>query len=223
MLKSQREKFSIIKMSLKQSVYPVLASAPTQDVIDPVMAGNYFRMNKVDEFQKYIRDEQLRYRKSYKKMKRACLGLKYAEYGCHFVDAVLKGFTVAVPVLLPVSVPISLSLNGTTIAISITKGFLSTKRQKFLQILTLCTSKLDSITQHINKAINDGIISQEEFEMIHQEVINYDKLKNKMEEKFSKEVEEIQLTKDLEKRIYELGRTKGREEKTKEVISRLNV
>jgi hypothetical protein len=208
-------------MSLKQSVYPVLASAPTQDVIDPVMAGNHFRMNKVDEFQKYIRSEQRRYRKSYKTMKRACSALKYTEYCCHVVDAVLKGFTVAVPPLLPISVPISLSLNGTTVCLSVAKGMLSTKRQKFLQILTLCTSKLDSITQHINKAINDGIISQEEFEMIHQEVINYDNLKNKMEEKFQQEIQEIQLTKEMEKRIYELGRTKGREEKAKEVIQRL--
>lgn len=213
------------KMSYtKNSLYPALASAPVVDdslVVDPVMAGNHFRMNKVDQFQQYIRGEQIRYRKSYKKMKRFCNALKYVEYGCHVTDAAIKGVTVACPWMLPISVPISLGLNVGTIGLSFGKGFLSTKRQKFLQILTLCTSKLDSVTQHINKAINDGIISQDEFEMIHQEVINYDNLKNKMEEKFHQEIQEIQMSKELEQRIFELGRTKGREEKTKELIAKL--
>jgi len=189
--------------------------------VDPIMAGNHFRMTKVDHFQQYIRGEQIRYRKSYKKMKRACTALKYVEYCCHVADTAVKAATVAFPVMMPVSVPVSIGLNGVTIGLSVGKGILSDKRQKFLQILTLCTSKLDSITQHINKAINDGIISQDEFEMIHQEVINYDSLKNRMEEKFLQETREIHLSKELEQRIFEMGRTTGREERTKELISKL--
>lgn len=212
-------------MSYKNnSIYPGLASAPLLEdstTVDPVMAGNHFRMTKVDHFQQYIRGEQQRYRKCYKKMKRYCSLFKYIEYGCHATDAALKAATVAIPTIILVSVPISLGLAGAAIGLSLGKGFLSTKRQKFLQLLTLCTSKLDSITQHINKAINDGIISQDEFEMIHQEVINYDNLKNKVEEKFQQDLQEIQISKELEQRIYELGRTKGREEKTKELISKL--
>ena len=205
-------------MSVKQYVYPDLPSAPG---VDHVMAGNNFRMSKVDNFQQYIRNEQLRYRKSYKTAKHACSVLKYSEYACHALDTMLKGTSVAFPLILPIAIPVSMAINAATICISIGKGFISNKRQKFLQILTLCTSKLDSITQHINKAINDGVISQEEFEIIHQEIINYDKLKNQMEEKFSQEMEKIQLSKELEEKIYEMGRSKGREEKAREVIAKL--
>lgn len=205
----------------KNSIYPTAPLSDDAIVVDPVMAGNHFRMTKVDNFQQYIRGEQVRYRKSYKKSKRACTALKYTEYGLHIADAAVKAATIAFPPMALISVPISIGINGATIGVSVGKGMLSDKRQKFLQILTLCTSKLDSITQHINKAINDGIISQDEFEMIHQEVINYDTLKNKMEEKFFQQDQEIQISKELEQRIFELGRTKGREEKTKELISKL--
>jgi len=201
----------------KTSIYP---TAPlSDDIVDPVMAGNHFRMQKVDHFQQYIRGEQLRYRKSYKKTKRACTALKYTEYCVHIVDTVLKGASLVYMPMLAISVPLSLGLQSATIGLSTSNNILAVKRQKFLQLLTLCTSKLDSITQHINKAINDGIISLDEFEMIHQEVINYDNLKNRLEEKYIQQDKEI--SKDLEKRIFELGRTKGREEKSQEIIAKL--
>ena len=205
----------------KQSLYPTAPVVDDSVVIDPVMAGNHFRMNKVDAFQQKIMSEQIRYRKAYKKMKRLCTALKYVEYGCHVVDTAVKAATVAVPLLAVVSVPVSIGLNGVTIGVAVGKGILSKKRQKFLQILTLCTSKLDSVTHHINKAINDGIISQDEFEMIHNEVINYDLLKSRMEEKFHQETQEIHMSKELEQRIFDMGREKGRDEKTKELIAKL--
>ena len=132
----------------KTSIYP---TAPlSDDIVDPVMAGNHFRMQKVDHFQQYIRGEQLRYRKSYKKTKRACTALKYTEYCFHIVDTALKGASLMYMPMLAISVPLSLGLQSATIGLSTSNNILAVKRQKFLQLLTLCTSKLDSITQHIN-------------------------------------------------------------------------
>ena len=53
----------------------------------------------------------------------------------------------------------------------------TTKAEKHLKIKTLATAKLDTIASHISKALTDDFISNEEFNLIMEEMNKYKALK----------------------------------------------
>ena len=84
------------------------------------------------------------------------------------------------------------------------------KQGKHNVIMQLDQSKLDSITDIISQAIQDGEISPAEFHNVLQEVEKYRKLKNDIRNKTKAKVKQVEKEKWEE--IFEPGRKEGRED-----------
>ena len=84
------------------------------------------------------------------------------------------------------------------------------KQGKHDAIMLLAQSKLDSITDIISQAMQDGDISPTEFHKVLQEVEKYCKLKADIRNRTKAKVKQIK--KEQRKEIFEQGRKEGRKE-----------
>jgi hypothetical protein len=92
---------------------------------------------------------------------------------------------------------------------------LQLKVEKHQKIITLAESKLNTIQNHISKAIEDGKISQEEFILISEERQKFREMKDKIINNLQppinieKEVERVKLlvTSDLKEKVLEVFST----------------
>ena len=82
------------------------------------------------------------------------------------------------------------------------------KQGKHDAIMLLAQSKLDSITDIISQAIQDGNISPAEFHKVLQEAEKYRKLKDDITNQTKAKVKQIE--KGQQEEIFEEGRKKGR-------------
>ena len=82
----------------------------------------------------------------------------------------------------------------------------TTKAEKHLKIKTLATAKLDTIVSHISKALTDDFISNEEFNLILEEMNKYKALKEEVRSKTKKK-----LKTEEEESLIEKGRQEARE------------
>ena len=82
----------------------------------------------------------------------------------------------------------------------------TTKAEKHLKIKTLATAKLDTIASHISKALTDDFISNEEFNLIMEEMNKYKALKEDIRSKTKKK-----LKTEEEESLIERGRQEARE------------
>ena len=127
---------------------------------------------------KYL-DEDRRTRnnlkKKYVKLSNACFGteffIKVSELG-------IVGTSIALPVLIPISAPISVALTSCLAILRSTSGLITKKINKHSKIELLAKTKLNSIEEKFTKAIKDGEITDEEFNDIEHEIRNYGNMKS---------------------------------------------
>ena len=84
------------------------------------------------------------------------------------------------------------------------------KQGKHDAIMLLAQSKLDSITDIISQAMQDGDISPTEFHKVLQEVEKYRKLKADIRNRTKAKVKQIE--KEQQEEIFEQGRKEGKKE-----------
>ena len=84
------------------------------------------------------------------------------------------------------------------------------KQGKHDAIMLLAQSKLDSITDIISQAMQDGDISPTEFHKVLQEVEKYRKLKADIRNQAKTKIKEI--TKEQREELLEQGRKEGKED-----------
>ena len=174
--------------------------------------GHSYRLKIILDIQKFLENE-INYRNKYNK--------KYARYASIIsnVDSVLitasLGSGVAGAVLLTtvVSVPIVLGLEvmaSITGLISLVGNVvvrkMSIRAEKHLKIKMLASSKLDTITSHISKALKDNYVSDEEFALIVDELNKYKTMKEEIRNNTKKT-----LKADEEESLIERGRQELRE------------
>ena len=82
----------------------------------------------------------------------------------------------------------------------------TTKAEKHLKIKTLAAAKLDTIASHISKALTDNFISNEEFNLIMEEMNKYKALKEEIRNNTKKK-----LKMEEEESLIERGRQEARE------------
>ena len=82
----------------------------------------------------------------------------------------------------------------------------TTKAEKHLKIKTLAVAKLDTIASHISKALMDDFISNEEFNLILEEMNKYKALKEEVRSNTKKK-----LKTEEEESLIEKGRQEARE------------
>ena len=132
-------------------------------------------------------------------------GLIMATIGVEGAGAVLLSTGVGAP--LAVGLGVSGAVTG---AISLIGNFFSkkatTKAEKHLKIKTLAAAKLDTIASHISKALIDDFISNEEFNLIMEEMNKYKTLKEEVRSNTKKK-----LKTEEEESLIEKGRQEARE------------
>ena len=112
---------------------------------------------------------------------------------------------------------VGIALSGTSLLLSLAaaitqKSFkiFTVKQEKHDVIKLLAQSKLDSITDIISLAMQDGDISPTEFHKVLQEVEKYRKLKADVRNQAKTKIKEI--TKEHREELLEQGRKEGKED-----------
>ena len=116
-----------------------------------------------------------------------------------------------------VGLPVGTALGGTSLILSLATGItrksfktFTVKQEKHDAIKLLAQSKLDSITDIISQAMQDGDISPTEFHKVLQEVEKYRKLKADIRNLAKAKIK--QITKEQREELLEQGRKEGKED-----------
>ena len=202
---------------MKEKIYPEFPTIREQPTAPNVVnggsddRGHSYRLKIIREIQAFLEEEI---------NKRGAFSKKYFRIAkfVYVVDVSLISITVgaegtaAVLVSTGVGAPFALALGisgAVTGVVSIFGSIFSkkatTKAEKHLQIKTLATAKLDTITSHISKALTDNFISDEEFKLIMEEMNKYRALKEEIRNNTKKKL------KKEEESLIEKGRREARE------------
>ena len=159
-----------INKKMKQPTAPPLyPELPTED-------GQNYRLQKISEIeQTLIRERDVR-KSLYKKYKRGLNITDGVDTALISTSVIMAGIGLAVPVLLPLE--IAAIVCGTLgVSVKFVRRKLHLKVEKHDQIRTMAVSKLNSISDLVSKALQDGQISEVEFKTILNELEKYNSLK----------------------------------------------
>ena len=203
---------------MKEKIYPELPTIREQPTAPNVInggsddRGHSYRLKIIREIQAFL-EEEIKNREAFSK--------KYFRIAkvVNIVDNALititigAGGTGAVLLATGVGVPFALALEISGVvtgAVSLIGNIFSkkatTKAEKHLKIKTLATAKLDTIATHISKALTDYFISNEEFNLIMEEMNKYKALKEDIRNNTKKK-----LKTEEEESLIEKGRQEARE------------
>ena len=179
-----------------EKLYPDLpAVEPTAPVEDRSIGHNY-RISKINDIQRKLEVERDKRRDLSKKYNR---GVKWINN----IDAALitasMGLGVAGVGLLSTVVlaPVVVAMEGAALGsglLSIIGKFVSKKllikAKKHERIKILAEAKLNTISDHISNALNDGEVSAEEFTFIISELRKFQEMKNDIKTNTKEEISE---------------------------------
>ena len=203
---------------MKEKIYPELPTIREQPTAPNVVnggaddRGHSYRLNVIRDVQKFL-EEEIKKREAFsKKYFRIAKVVNMIDntlititIGAEGTSAVLLSTGVVAPFAL------ALGISGVvTGAISLIGNIFSkkatTKAEKHLKIKTLATAKLDTIASHVSKALIDDFISNEEFNLVMEEMNKYKTLKEEVRNNTKKK-----LKTEEEESLIEKGRQEARE------------
>ena len=203
---------------MKEKIYPTLPTIREQPTAPGIVndenddRGHSYRLKVISDIQKFLEDEI---------QKREAFSKKYFRVAriINLADNVLIGITIcaegagAVALSTGVGAPLALALGisgAATGAISLIGNIVvkktTTKAEKHQKIKTLAAAKLDTIASHISKAMKDNYISDEEFNLIMEELNKYKAMKQEIRSNTKK-----RLKTEEEESLIERGRQEARE------------
>ena len=203
---------------MKDKIYPELPairenpSAPAVVNGGSVDRGHSYRLRIIRDVQNFL-EEEIKKRDAFSKkyfrianiVNTVDNGLIIVTIGVEGAGTVLLSTGVGAP--LAVGLGISGAVTG---AISLIGNIFSkkatTKAEKHLKIKTLASAKLDTIASHISKALMDDFISNEEFNLVMEEMNKYKTLKEEVRNNMKKK-----LKTEEEESLIEKGRQEARE------------
>ena len=202
----------------RPNLYPSLPEVREQPSAPVVNnnRGHSYRLNIIREVQAFLETE-IKNREAFsKKYFRIAKIINIVDNGLITITIGAEG-TGAVLLATGVGAPFALALGISGVvtgAISLIGNFFSkkatTKVEKHLKIKTLAAAKLDTIASHISKALIDDIISNEEFNLIMEEMNKYKTMKEEVRSNTKKKLKEEEEKSLIEKGRREVGRKKSR-------------
>ena len=207
----------MVDLDEKPKLYPSLPNIREQPSAPVVNGGSddrghSYRLKIIREVQNFLEEEIKKWDAFIKKYFRIAKVVNIVDNGLIVVTIGAEG-TGAVLLSTGVGAPfaIALGISGVvTGAISLIGNIFSkkatTKAEKHLKIKTLATAKLDTIASHISKALTDDFISNEEFNLIMEEMNKYKALKEEIRNNTKKK-----LKTEEEESLIEKGRQEARE------------
>ena len=203
---------------MKEKIYPELPTNREQPTAPNVInggsddRGHSYRLKIIREIQAFL-EEEIKNREAFsKKYFRIAKVVNTVDNALIVVTIGAEG-TGAVLLSTGVGAPFALALGISGVitgAVSLIGNIFSkkatTKAEKHLKIKTLATAKLDTIASHISKALTDDFISNEEFNLIMEEMNKYKALKEEVRNNTKKK-----LKTEEEESLIERGRQEARE------------
>ena len=169
-----------------------------------------YRLNKLSEIEVYFLNEIEVCEQIAKKMKRFNTITGIVDTGLITSTVITGGISIAA-FANGVGLPVGIALSGTSLLLSLATAMtwksskiFTVKQEKHDAIKLLAQSKLDSITNIISQAMQEGDISPTEFHKVLQEVKKYRKLKADIRNQVKTKVK--QITKEQREEILEQGR-----------------
>ena len=201
---------------MKEKIYPELPTIreqPTALIVNGGAEdrGHSYRLKIIREIQEFLEGEiknRDAFSKKYFRIAKVVNMIDNAlitiTIGAEGTGAVLLSTGVGAPFAL------ALGISGViTGAVSLIGNIFSkkatTKAEKHLKIKILAMAKLDTIASHISKALTDDFISNEEFNLLMEEMNKYKALKEDIRNKTKKK-----LKTEEEESLIEKGRQKAR-------------
>ena len=203
---------------MKEKIYPILPDIREQPTAPGIVnggpddRGHGYRLKIIGDVQKFL-EEEINKRDAFSKkyfgiakiVNMVDNGLIVVTIGAEGTGVVLLSTGVGAPFAL------ALGISGAvTGAISLIGNIFSkkamTKAEKHLKIKTLAMAKLDTIASHISKALMDDFVSNEEFNLIMEELNKYKALKEEIRNNTKKK-----LKTEEEESLIEKGRQEARE------------
>ena len=203
---------------MKDKIYPELPSIRENPTAPPVVnggaddRGHSYRLKIIREVQNFL-EEEIKKRDAFSKkyfriakvVNMVDNGLITVTIGVEGAGAVLLATGAGAP--LAVALGVSGAVTG---AISLIGNIFSkkatTKAEKHLKIKTLASAKLDTIASHVSKALIDDFISNEEFNLVMEEMNKYKAMKEEVRNNTKKK-----LKTEEEESLIEKGRQEARE------------
>ena len=214
---------------LTDKIYPTLPTIREAPTAPPVVnggaddRGHSYRLNYIQSVQKFL-EEEIKQRQAFsKKYFRISRIINVVDSGLIAVTLGAEGVG-GVLLLTGVGAPFAaaLAIGGVaTGGISLIGNFCSrkarTKAEKHLRISDMAISKLDTVATHISKALMDDFISNEEFNLILEEMNKYKTLKEEIRNNTKKK-----LKKEEEESLIEKGRQEVRDSFRKKLVEKNN-
>ena len=205
----------------EDEIYPEIPSAPPND------EAQSYRLKKIDEAERFLRDE-ISYRdQKYKKFKHHSTASSVSDTSIITAITVLEIASVAT-LTTGVGLPISIVLASTGLfllglgsaVIHKSQRIFDSKTKKHDKIKTLAESKLDSISSLVSKAVEDAHVSYEEYQFILKEVEQYRVIKEQIRTK-SKRVTST-ITAEQREAILAQGREQGKQDFLQKIAATSN-
>ena len=167
----------------EQNIIP--SAPPLYPSLQRESVGDY-RLKKISDCQKELENEISHYRRISKKYKRAKTIISAFATTTGVLTVVLSSASLVTSLTLIgtlAGAPIAgiAALMGTaSTAVGISSGRLNTKVIKHEKTISLAESKHLSVSRLVSKALNDGVVSDVEFNLILREIENYYSLKGQL-------------------------------------------
>ena len=182
-----------------------------------------YRMSKVEELEKFLRTEIGKREQLAKRFKRFGTAARIVDTSL-ITTTVLTGSGSIAALATGVGAPISIALAAVSLVLSLGTGItrqniklFDAKSKKHDQIRLLAESKLDSVSDAVSQAIQDGDISPQEYQRILKEVDHYRQIKQQIRQKTKRATNAI--TEEQRQAILDQGRKEGREAFLQQVAS----
>ncbi len=143
-----------------------------------------YKINKISEYIKYLDTEikdRERLKKNYGKLDKILFGV---ECSCMITELGVTGTSFFIPPMIVISTPICLGLTVFSTVLRNGSKLITKKIDKHAHIELLAKSKRNSIDEKYTKAMEDGVISESEFQDIRKEIYNYDEMKKSILNQF---------------------------------------
>ena len=202
---------------MKDKVYPELPTIreqPTAPVVNGGAddRGHSYRLNIIRGVQNFL-EEEIKKREAFSKkyfriadiVNIVDNALIITTIGAEGTGAILLATGVGAPFALALGISGAIT-GGISLIGNIFSKKATTKAEKHLKIRTLAAAKLDTITTHVSKALIDDFISNEEFNLIMEEMNKYKALKEEVRSNTKKK-----LKTEEEENLIEKGRQEARE------------
>ena len=199
---------------MTDKIYPTLSTIREAPTAPPVVnggnddRGHNYRLKYIQDIQRYF-EEEIKQRQAFSKkyfriakiINMVDNGLITLTIGAEGVGAVLIATGAGSPIGLALGIGGAVT-GGISLIGNIISKKTTTKAEKHLRISDMAISKLDTIGSHISKALMDDFISNEEFNLILEEMNKYKTLKEEIrsntKKKLKKEEEESLIAKGRE-------------------------